>query len=98
VLDHRGFEMTQRSGSDLLDCSLTAGQPHGVVFCGEVSDKGSNIATLTEQRQRPLKEGSLARARTRYKADDKHTSSAELLAKCTSRQVILSENVFANFD
>jgi hypothetical protein len=90
--------MTQRSGGDLFHWSLAAREARRIVFGGEVSDKGSNIATLTEQRQRPLKERSLARARTRYNAYDKHTSSAELLAKCTSRQVILFENVFANFD
>ena len=40
LLHHRGFQVTDRAGDDLLDRCLAASQALRVVFCSEISDQG----------------------------------------------------------
>jgi hypothetical protein len=97
-LDHTCFEVTERSGSDLLDRSLTAGKAEGIVLGCEISHKSGDTIILSQPRKHFFQKHCLAGTGTGYEANDKNTSLAELRTQSPRYHIILLEDVLSNFD
>jgi hypothetical protein len=90
--------MAKRASGDLTDRRLTAGEARGIVVSREIAYERGHSTTRAERCENFFQEGGLAGARTRDEAHYKNLRIAESLAKRAGYDVVLLQNIFADFD
>ncbi len=98
ALDHRGFEMAESAGGDLFHGRPAAGEADGVIFRGEIADQRRDAIFGPKKSESFLEKHGLAGAGTRDHADDEDARIVKTLAKRAREEIILLQDVLADFD